>query len=85
MKKLLVMVTLVSAIASPAMARPVQHHAAQWNSNYSSAANAFGQAGVNVRGQSAASRGHIIVNGNDEGTDPDPLVRMELRRDPPNG
>ena len=37
------------------------------------------------RAEAPAARGHIIVDGVDQGTDPDPIVRMQILRDPPIG
>jgi hypothetical protein len=51
-----------------------------WNSE---AGNAFGQAAPSR--SMAAPREHVVVDGIDQGTDPDPLVRLQLLRDPPHG
>ena len=88
MKKLLVLATLTAAFASPALAQQVHHqrpaNGPQWNEW--APTQAYGFAGTpNYRPQVTNPRGDIIVNGENQGTDPDPLVRLNLQRDPPHG
>jgi hypothetical protein len=86
MKKTLILATLAAAIASPAFAQQSRHHQAhvpQWSQP--TARDAFGSATQPYRSQAATPRGDIIVGGENQGTDPDPLVRLQLQIDPPHG
>jgi hypothetical protein len=77
-KIILAAVILLSA-ASSAMAASkhsaAQTYVPQWND----AAHSYARAPQ----ISAAPAGHVIVDGMDQGWDPDPLVRLDLLRDPP--
>jgi hypothetical protein len=80
MNKVLILAGLVAvAISSPVLAKPAHHHAKSVNDP--ATAQAFAPAGTDITNP----RQHIIVNNNDQGTDPDPRVRLMLQIDPPIG
>jgi hypothetical protein len=83
MKKTLLLSALAVAFATPALAQPShqQHYVPGWNTP---AAQAFGLA-TPYRSRLANPRGDIYVNGFNQGSDPDPVVREQLLRDPPHG
>ena len=79
MKKTLILAALAATIVSPALAQ--QKHqlstdVPRWND--SATARTY-------RSQVYNSVSHIFVGGRDQGTDPDPRVRLQLQRDPPYG
>jgi hypothetical protein len=85
MKTTLILATLAAVIASPALAQQSNHRQAyvpQWNTP---AAQSFGQATRPAQSRPVNRRGDIYVNGFNQGTDPDALVREQLLRDPPHG
>jgi hypothetical protein len=78
MKTLVAAVALVAAIASPALART--HVRVQHVPDQSSAYGAYGQTDGRQHSSNPAydvydDSGHYV------GSDPDPLIRLELRRD----
>jgi hypothetical protein len=85
MKKFIVLAGLALIAATPALARSQhRHNTAPATQNEPVGTEAYGAQNYGRTGAPAA-RGHIIVDGVDQGTDPDPLVRMQILRDPPIG
>jgi hypothetical protein len=84
MKKFIVLAGLALIATTPALARSQHHHTAPAAQNEPAPAEAFGAQNYG-RTEAPAARGHIIVDGVDQGTDPDPIVRMQILRDPPIG
>jgi hypothetical protein len=69
--------------SAPALAGHAHRHVHAMSRNWSApAGHAFGQARPD-RFMSSQPE-HVIVNGIDQGTDPDPLIRLQLLRDPPH-
>ena len=68
--------------SAPALAGHNHRHASMMAHSWTSpASKAFASARTGRFG--SAPRNHIIVNGLDQGTDPDPNVRLMLQVDPP--
>ena len=84
MKKLIIVASLALLAGSPALARP-HHRAAPAVQNEPAATEAYGAQTHNNRTDGTDARGHVIVNGIDQGTDPDARVRLQLQIDPPVG
>jgi hypothetical protein len=85
MKMTFIIAALTAAIATPALAQT--HHqrssyAPQWNE--AAPTQAFGQA-LHPGQRFVTPRRDIVVGGEDQGTDPDPIIREQLLRDPPHG
>jgi hypothetical protein len=80
MKKLIVLAGLALMAASPALARSKAHHATQ----IEPAAPAAYAAQPTARNLPVRSR-DVVVNGQNQGTDPNAVVRLDLQRDPPMG
>ena len=80
MKKLIMLAALSLMAASPALARSQAHHASQ----IEPVAPAAYAAQAAARNLPVRSR-DVVVNGQDQGTDPNVLVRLDLQRDPPMG
>jgi opacity protein-like surface antigen len=77
MKTLVATVALAAVIASPALAQtarraPVQQYQSQYDQSYGRSEN---QPRSNHSGNDVYDQGHYL------GTDPDPNVRLDLRRD----
>jgi hypothetical protein len=79
MKKFIMLAGVALMLTSPAFARSQSHHAARTEPTASAAYAA--QSGTNVATRSR----DLVVNGQNQGTDPNPLVRLDLQRDPPMG
>ena len=78
MKKFIMLAGVALMVTSPAFARSQSHHAARTEPAASAA-----YAAQSTRNVSA--RRDLVVNGQNQGTDPNPLVRLDLQRDPPMG
>jgi hypothetical protein len=78
MKKLIMLAGVALMVTPPAFARLQSHHATQIEPAARAAYAA--QSTRNV-----APHRDVVVNGQDQGTDPNALVRLDLQRDPPMG
>jgi hypothetical protein len=77
--KLFVAGAILTMAASSAMA--ASKHAAVTHQFGRDATSAYAQS----QATAAPRTGHVIVDGQDQGWDPDPLVRLKLLTDPPHG
>jgi hypothetical protein len=94
MKTILVTAALVVAIASPAFAQywqayepsPAQAFAQSWQDSQRNPTGAFARGTIrDPRPHSGNPAWHVYnAAGEYVGTDPDPFIRNELARDPPN-
>ena len=79
MKKFIMFAGVALMVTSPAFARSQSHHATRTEPAAKAAYAAQSNANVVTRSRD------VVVNGQDQGTDPHSLVRLELQRDPPMG
>ena len=79
MKKLIMLAGVALMVTSPAFARSQSHHATRVEPTASAAYAAQSNANAAARSRD------VVVNSQNQGTDPNPLVRLDLQRDPPMG
>lgn len=75
MKKLMMGIALTAIAASPALANSIHARA-----GYGPANDAYAYA----PGLISSNRGPVFEYGKYQGNDPDPFIRQQLQRDPPN-
>jgi hypothetical protein len=83
MKKLMTALALTALAATPALADTYHTRSTTGTPMWSADQQGSG-AYAYAPGTALNSRGPVFANGQYQGSDPDPFIRQQLRRDPPN-